>query len=203
MFTKKKKKKKNVQLCSTSYPKFSRQIIGCHTSKTSKFFDHYLQPHAKALPSYIDTSDFINNVCETENITKDTFLVTLVVKSFYAMGKDKGMEAAKLILNFVNERPIATKTIIRLILINSIFKGFPYLQKMESAIGTICTPNIRAYMYPYVQPFLNCYCRLIDDLFLLWNGSERKLLDFLAKLVSTCHPTIKFDYKYSQNRIDF
>ena len=62
------------------------------------------------------------------------------------MGKDKGMEAAKLILNFVNERPIATKTIIRLILINSIFNEFPYLQKMESAIGTICTPNIRTYM---------------------------------------------------------
>ena len=33
----------------------------CHTSKLSKFVDHYLQPHEKALPSYIiDTTGFMN-----------------------------------------------------------------------------------------------------------------------------------------------
>ena len=37
--------------------------VKCHTSKISKFVDHYLQPHAKSLPSYIkDTSDFINRI---------------------------------------------------------------------------------------------------------------------------------------------
>ena len=50
-------------------------------SKISKFVIHCLQAHAKALPSYMkDISDFVNKVSETENITKDTFLVTLYVK---------------------------------------------------------------------------------------------------------------------------
>ena len=57
-------------------------IQECQTSKISKFVDHYLQPHINALPSYIkDTSDFINKISETENMTKDKFLVTLDVKS--------------------------------------------------------------------------------------------------------------------------
>ena len=34
------------------------------------------------------------------------------------------------------------------------------------------------YMSPYIRPFVNFYFRFIDDLFLMWNGSERKLLDF-------------------------
>ena len=37
--------------------------IDCHTSKLSKFVDHYLKLHAKALPSYVkDTTDFINKL---------------------------------------------------------------------------------------------------------------------------------------------
>lgn len=49
-----------------------------HTGKISKFVDHYLQPHAKALPLYIkDISGFINKISQTENLIKYTFLVTL------------------------------------------------------------------------------------------------------------------------------
>ena len=48
----------------------------------SKFVDHYLRPNAEALPSYIkDTADFISKINGVENITEDTFLVTLDVKS--------------------------------------------------------------------------------------------------------------------------
>ena len=37
--------------------------IDCHTSKITKFVDHYQQPHTKALPSYLqDTTDFINKI---------------------------------------------------------------------------------------------------------------------------------------------
>ena len=59
--------------------------IECHTSKISKFVDHYLQSHAISLSSYVkDTSDFINRINETKDINQDTILVTLDVKSLYS-----------------------------------------------------------------------------------------------------------------------
>ena len=37
--------------------------VECHTSKISKFVDHYLKPHTVALPSYIkDPADFVNKI---------------------------------------------------------------------------------------------------------------------------------------------
>ena len=35
-------------------------LVNCHTSKISKLFDHNLQPHGQALPSYVkDSKNFI------------------------------------------------------------------------------------------------------------------------------------------------
>ena len=53
----------------------------------------------------------------------------------------------------------------------------------------------------YIWSFENFYCYFIDDLFLLWNGSKKKLLDFIAKL-NTCHASTKFDYKHFQISTD-
>ena len=50
----------------------------------------------------------------------------------------------------------------------------------------------RNFMYQCRQAFSNFYCQFIDDIFLLWNGSETQLLDFITRLNSR-HPTIKFD----------
>lgn len=52
---------------------------------------------------------------------------------------------------------------------------------MGSAVGTICAPNYaiipigefeRTYICPYIRSFVNSYCRIIDDLFLLWSGRQ-------------------------------
>ena len=42
----------------------------------------------------------------------------------------------------------------------------------------------------------------IDDLFLIWTGSEQELLDFMNDL-NKKHPSIKFEFKYSQTKIEF
>ena len=46
------------------------------------------------------------------------------------------------------------------------------------------------------------YVRFIDDLLLIWKGSEEELLKFL-KEINEVHPTIKFDFKCSRESIDF
>ena len=66
-------------------------------------------------------------------------------------------------------------------------------------MGTICAPNYenifmgkfeRNFKYQSLQTFSNFYCRFIDDIDLLWNGSETQLLDFITRLYSR-HPTKK------------
>ena len=69
---------------------------------------------------------------------------------------------------------------------------------------TICAPNYANtfigkfegnFMHPCLQTFSNIYCRFINDIFLLWNGSKTQLLDFITRLNSRQPPT-KFDFKF-------
>ena len=46
------------------------------------------------------------------------------------------------------------------------------------------------------------FLRFIDDLFMIWMGSEQELLDFMSDLKKK-HPSIKFELKYSQTKIEF
>ena len=41
--------------------------VECHTSKISKFLDHYLQPHAKSSPSCIKFNKLLSNSCFNTN----------------------------------------------------------------------------------------------------------------------------------------
>ena len=192
--------------------------VDCHTSKISKFDDHYLQPHAKSSPSYKkDTLDLINRINETKDKNKDTILVTLHVKSLYTnIPNHEGIEAAKGALNSVSQKPIATKIIIKFLFLiltlnNFVFNGIHYLQQVGCAIGTICAPNYanifvgkfeKTYIYPYINRFSNFYCRFIDDIFFIWNGTVIQLQEFIKKL-NNCYSTIKFDFKFSKTSIEF
>ena len=46
------------------------------------------------------------------------------------------------------------------------------------------------------------FLRFIDDLFMIWTGSEHELLDFMSDL-NKKHSSIKFEFKYSQTKIEF
>ena len=50
------------------------------------------------------------------------------------------------------------------------------------------------------QTFSNFCCRVIDDIFLLWNESKIQLLDFITRL-NCRHQTIKFDFKYLKSSV--
>ena len=58
--------------------------IDCHTSKISKLINHHLQPHTKALPSYVqDTTNFTSKLEAIKDKSKDSILVTLHVQTLY------------------------------------------------------------------------------------------------------------------------
>ena len=46
------------------------------------------------------------------------------------------------------------------------------------------------------------FLRFIDDLFIIWTGSEYELLDFMIGL-NKKHSSIKFEFKDSQTKIEF
>ena len=60
----------------------------------------------------------------------------------------------------------------------------------------------KIHILPRIREHISLYVRFIDDLLLIWKGSEEELLKFLNE-INTVHPTIKFDFKYSRESIDF
>ena len=52
----------------------------CHTTKISKYVDHYIQPLAQKVLSYIrDTTDLLNKIKNIGKIPENALLVTLDV----------------------------------------------------------------------------------------------------------------------------
>ena len=81
-------------------------------------------------------------------------------------------------------------------------------------MGTICVPGytnifmanfelkyIYPY-YPYIKDKTKTCLRFIDNLFMIWTCSEQELLDFMSDL-NKKHHSIKFEFKYSQTKIEF
>ena len=78
-------------------------------------------------------------------------------------------------------------------------------------MGTICAPTYAnifmasfksKYIYPYIKEKVVTFLRLIDDLFMMWTGTEEELLKFINEL-NQKHKTIKFDFKYSKTKTEF
>ena len=58
------------------------------------------------------------------------------------------------------------------------------------------------HILPRIRDHVILYVRYIDDLLFVWKGSESELLKFLEE-INKIHPTIKFDYEYSRESVNF
>ena len=67
-------------------------------------------------------------------------------------------------------------------------------------MGKTCVPNFKTSC---LHLFSNCYCRFIDDIFFLWNGTVVVQLQEFIKKLNNRHPAIKFDFKYSKTSQQF
>ena len=52
------------------------------------------------------------------------------------------------------------------------------------------------------QQKVQLYPRYIDDTFFIWTSSENELQQFISKMIEV-HPSIKFDFNYSNIQIHF
>ena len=78
-------------------------------------------------------------------------------------------------------------------------------------MGTIVVQNYgnifmgkfeKAYIYLYINLFSNFYCRFIDDIFYIWNGTVTQLQELIKEL-NDRHSTIKFDFNNSKTSMQF
>ena len=136
---------------------------GSPTENISQFVDYRLQPHMKALPSYIkDTTQLINELREL-SVEPDTFLVTIDVKSLYTcIPHSEGIQACtETLLKSKMNNPSQPNTtvlacLLEIVLKNNLFEfdGTHYKQLQGTAMGTKLAP---------------AYIRMLTYLWASWN----------------------------------
>ena len=64
---------------------------------SSKYVDYHLQLIVKQIPSYVkDTNDFINKINAAKSVPKNSYLVTMDVRSLYTnVPNSEGISAVK------------------------------------------------------------------------------------------------------------
>ena len=194
--------------------------INSPTERISKFIDHFLNPCATRVPSYVkDTTHFLTILDQLEQLPTNSWLVTLDVTSLYTNIPNKGgLFAAKEALSDFrpnpNVKPSNTSllTLMNFVLTknNFQFNGKHYLQTGGTSMGTKMAPayaNVfmgqfeNDFVYTYHNPPL-VWVRFIDDIFCIFTGTLDELNSFINYL-NSCDPHIKFTSEISQTTVTF
>ena len=78
-------------------------------------------------------------------------------------------------------------------------------------MGTKCAPiyaNLfmskfeESKIYPLIKDKCKTYLRFIDDIFMIWSGTEEELKQFTQE-INSLHDSIKFTVEYSKKEITF
>lgn len=194
--------------------------IGSLTEPLSQFVDAHLRPLVEDLPSYLrDTGDFIDKLDKINLGEGDIFLVTMDVTSLYTnIPHDIGLAALQF---FLNTRPVCSPPtdflteMAKMVLTKNyfLFERDFFLQIRGTAMGATFAPDYANLFMGFLEqkhvhtnnPFSDSillFKRFIDDVIMVWRGTESQLLDFhhyMNNLVDTIH----FSLEYSKNQIHF
>ena len=182
-------------------PHGTRPIVSSCANAT----ENTLQPLAKSLPSYIrDSTDFLNKI-KNLRISPGAILASLDVVSLYTNIPHKEGIASVHKATLESESPrIEAATLAeltRIVLKNNIleFAGENFLQIQGTAMGTKLAPayaNVfmgdveRRWQTQAPPGKIVAWYRFIDDIFLIWEGSENELTQFVADC-NTTHESIR------------
>ena len=199
-----------------------RPIVSCVNNATenmSQFVDIWLQPLMKALPSYIrDTTHFIN-IIEATAIPAGCLICSIDVSSLYTNiiheeGIQQAIQALHSTYNVDPDQPPPeiVGEMLKFILTNNVFEfeGQPYLQLQGCAMGSKCSPSYACLFMGNLELQLQSmggnkillWLRYIDDIFLIWNGSQTEFNLYLEE-INKIHRTIKFTAECSDKEINF
>ena len=194
--------------------------INCPTEKISQFSDIILSQYVPLIESFVkDTNHFLEMCQNLGKLPDNCWLVALDVEALYPSIPHSGGKSAVARtlsrLRPAHELPSNANIIKMLDLIltcnNFKFGENHYLQKSGTAMGTRVAPSYanlymadfeEKYVYTYSTPPL-FWKRFIDDVFCIFQGTERQLTQFIAHLNRVQHGTIKFTVEYSKKSVTF
>ena len=192
--------------------------INSHSPRISEFVDIHLEPIVNGIKSHIkDTTDFINKIEQIRDITNNTILVTMDVKSLFTqIPHSEGISPVARTLEKMKESKMSNRVIIKFLsltlYLNSFeFNGKHYLQTKGSSMGSKNSCRyadifMDAFEVKHIYPQINgkhlAYYHFVDDIFIVWNGEMEELLRFFDD-INKIHDNIKFDCKYSKESINF
>ena len=194
--------------------------IDTPTEKLSLVIDHCIKHIPPRLPSYIkDTNDFlvkINSINEKFGDINNVLLATMDVVSLYTnIPHEEGLLTVESFLNTYPSDTLHSSAIIPLLELvlncnNFVFNDTHFVQIHGAAMGSRVSPNYanlfmgdfekRAIESFPVKPLL--FLRFIDDIFVLWSGSEASLQQFFVHF-NSMHDQIKFSCNYSSTSVNF
>ena len=196
-------------------------ISGCDdpTVRLSKFADHFLKPLVSNIPSFVkDSTDFLRRIFKlNHNLPTDIILLTIDVRSLYTnILHDEGIDASIEYLQRFNSEANTDflKEVLTLVLHNNYFEfdNKYYLQTQGTAMGSPMAPSYANLFMGQLEPNMLMdapgglipleWIRFIDDIFAVWTHGIDKLKEFLH-YINNFHPTIKFEFEYSYERVHF
>lgn len=192
--------------------------MNSHSSKISEFVDIHLKDIVDNIKSHIkDTTDFVKKIESIEELPEDAILVTMDVKSLFTqIPHNEGINAVAKALEKLDNPTASNRVIIKLLsltlhLNNFEFNGKHYLQKKGSSMGSKSSCRYAdvfmddfetKFIYPSILNKYKAYYRFVDDIFMIWTGTEAELLSFFTE-INKVHDSIKFDCNYSKDNVNF
>ena len=195
----------------------SRPIVsGCNsiTENLSLFVDYHAKDLVPKIPSYIqDTPDFLRHIedLKSSKLPRGSFPVSIDVVGLYGnIPHEEGIKVMEEALNTRTDQSISTLFLITLltqVLKLNVFEfGLRlFVQKLGTAMGTRLAPvfaNLFMAMIDNLilaidefRRFIAFYKLFIDDIFIIWTGTEEDFIKFMTK-INTLHKTIKFTCSY-------
>ena len=198
-------------------------ISGCGgpTARLSQFADHLLKPLLNHIPAYIqDTTHFLRRIFTlNHDLPENIILITIDVKSLYtSIPNDQGIQACLDMLKDHNTLTSELEQYITNILTHILtknaftFNDEHFLQIHGTAMGSPMAPTYANIFMAVLEKELLLkapnglipieWIRFIDDIFAIWTHGLDKLQHFLT-YINEFHPTIKFDYTYSLETVNF
>ena len=194
--------------------------IGSVTSRLGEYLDKFLQPSVRDTKAFLkDTADLLMSLEQVKiNPDSSIFLVTADVASLYTIIQH---EDAALALNWALSKRDDIPHIQKKFLGQALdfcmshnyfwFNGFFFSQQVGVAMGAKFAPSLAnlfmaewedRHIFHNQKQQLIFYRRFIDDIFLMWEGSEVDLRQFLTDLNANTN-NIKLDYVISTSSVNF
>lgn len=194
------------------------------TCKISKYLDYLLSTAESQIPLLLkDTTSFLQLIEQNPTVPSNTILVTLDVVSLYTNIPHN--EGAKFVTELYEDTleywncsltsipSTLVYQLIMFILQNTTFEfnQHYYTQNYGTTMGSSFSVKFaNIFMYKHLTSFdsqsnikfPNFTARLVDDIFMLWQDTEEKLLEFVHTL-NNFHSTIKFELNYSLKEVNF